>query len=329
MCTAVAYRKNGLFFGRNLDYEKSYGESIAFSPRGYDFAFGGGFKSTGHYAIIGTAHISGGYPLYYDGMNEKGLCIAGLNFLKGAEYAHHSALATAPFEIIPLVLSLCKSTEEACKLLDGLATAEIPFGASLPAARLHWLIADKEKTVAAEPKNGKIKIYDAPVGVLTNDPDFPEQMRMLGNYAALSPQPPENRFLPDIKLTPYSRGLGAYGLPGDLSSASRFARAAFMLANSVCENGDELLQLFHILDTVKQVNGCCVTENGGLEKTIYTACFDTERLLYCYTAYSKRQITAVDMRAEDRSGAALKVFPMLLKNKTEMQNGLDFTAVKC
>ena len=39
MCTAAAYRTDGLYFGRNLDYEMSYGEQIAVIPRNYPFNF--------------------------------------------------------------------------------------------------------------------------------------------------------------------------------------------------------------------------------------------------------------------------------------------------
>lgn len=52
MCTSVIYKNR--YFGRNLDYEFSYGEIL-----------------NKHFAIIGMAHISDNYPLYYDAINEK------------------------------------------------------------------------------------------------------------------------------------------------------------------------------------------------------------------------------------------------------------------
>ena len=58
--------------------------------------------------------------------------------------------------------------------------------------------------------------------------------------------------------------MGAIGLPGDLSSSSRFVRAVFTKLNSVSEKTEQksVAQFFHILDTVSQTNGCCELENG-------------------------------------------------------------------
>ena len=81
-------------------------------------------------------------------------------------------------------------------------------------------------------------IRDSPVGVLTNNPPFPQQMFMLNNYMNLSPRQPENKFASELDLTTYSRGMGALGLPGDLSSASRFAKVAFTKMNSVSGNSE-------------------------------------------------------------------------------------------
>ena len=322
MCTAAAYRKNGLYFGRNLDYEMSYGEEIVITPRNFRFDFKASGADAAHYAMIGTAHIADGYPLYYDAANEKGLCMAGLNFVNSASYSEETEGCTAPFELIPLVLSKCADTVEARVLLGKITLGNIPFNKQLPAANLHWILADKDKTIVAEPKNGKLKIYDAAANVLANDPPFDFQMQNLNNYMALSPYPPENRFSGALPLKTYSRGMGALGLPGDLSSQSRFVRAAFVAANSVSGDGeyDGITQLFHILGSAEQQNGCCITENGGLEKTIYTACFDAYGGVYYYTTYENRQITAVDMFKEDINGCKLTRYPMINTPQIKFQN---------
>ena len=48
------------------------------------------------------------------------------------------------------------------------------------------------------------------------------------------------------KRQAYSRGMGALGLPGDLSSASRFVRVAFTKANAFSGESEEELSLIHI-----------------------------------------------------------------------------------
>ena len=112
------------------------------------------------------------------------------------------------------------------------------------------------------------------------------------------------------------------GLPGDLSSESRFVRTAFTLANSVSESGAEagICQLFHILGAAEQQNGCCELENGKFEKTIFTACFDASRGVYYYTTYENRQITAVDMYREALDGYTPIFYPMLNIQSIKIQN---------
>lgn len=85
MCTAATYCNGDFYFGRNLDYEFSYGEHVTIMPRNYPIRLHGGALDR-HYAMIGMAHIQNDYPLYYDAVNEKGLCIAGLNFVGNAVY---------------------------------------------------------------------------------------------------------------------------------------------------------------------------------------------------------------------------------------------------
>ena len=84
MCTAATYQTECFYMGRTLDYEFSYGEQITITPRNYPFHFRHDGDLDHHYAMIGMAHIAGGYPLYYDAVNEKGLGMAGLNFARGA-----------------------------------------------------------------------------------------------------------------------------------------------------------------------------------------------------------------------------------------------------
>lgn len=80
MCTAATYKTKDFYFGRTLDYEFSYGDEITITPRNFPFKFRHINECNSHFAMIGMAHIADGYPLYYDAMNEKGLCMAGLKF---------------------------------------------------------------------------------------------------------------------------------------------------------------------------------------------------------------------------------------------------------
>ena len=51
MCTAATYQTKDFYFGRNLDYEFGYGETVTFTPRHYPFQLNGLGVLDQHYAI--------------------------------------------------------------------------------------------------------------------------------------------------------------------------------------------------------------------------------------------------------------------------------------
>lgn len=324
MCTAATYKTKDFYFGRTLDYEFSYGDEITITPRNYAFDFRHTSTCSSHYAIIGMAHIAGNYPLYYDAINEKGLGMAGLNFVGNAVYAEpdDSKENVAQFEFIPYILSKCASVSDAKNLLASINLTDTPFSEKLPTAQLHWIIADENGCITVESMADGLHIYDNPVGVLTNNPPFETQMFMLNNYMSLSPKQPQNTFANRLALNSYSRGMGALGLPGDLSSASRFARVAFTKMNSISADSENesVSQFFHILGSVDQQRGCCEVSEGKYEITIYTSCCNAAKGIYYYTTYNNQQISAVDMHRENLDGTELIRYPLITEQQINFQN---------
>ena len=315
MCTAATYRTHDFYMGRTLDYEFSYPSEVTIMPRRFPIHLRHSTVLTKHYAIIGMAYVTEGYPLYYDAINEKGLGMAGLNFVGNAVYSSPCAGKEniAQFEFIPWLLARCADLQEARNALETLNLTDTPFNSHLPSASLHWIIADASGAIVVESMADGLHIYDNPVGVLTNNPPFPQQLAILNRYRGLSSRQPENTFAPEIELPCYSRGMGAKGLPGDLSSDSRFVRVAFTRANSVSSEGEaeSVSQFFHILGTVEQVRGCCEVSPNEYEITIYTSCCNASRGIYYYTTYENPQITAVDMHRTDLTGTTLSRYPLL------------------
>lgn len=324
MCTAATYKTNDFYFGRTLDYEFSYGDEIAITPRNYPINFRGAGTLNKHYAIIGMAHIADGFPLYYDAINEKGLGMAGLNFVGNAVYCEEKSGKDniAQFEFILWILSKCSSVDEAKELLKNINITNTQFSKDLPCAQLHWIIADKSGAITVESVKDGLKIYDNPAGVLTNNPPFDEQMFNLNNYMNLSPKNPKNSFCEALPLKAYSRGMGALGLPGDLSSQSRFVRVAFTKLNSISGSSEEesVSQFFHILGSVDQQRGCCEVENGKYEITIYTCCCNADRGIYYYTTYDNHQISAVDMHRENLDSSDVIRYSPITKEQINIQN---------
>ena len=324
MCTAATYKTKDFYFGRTLDYEFSYGDEVTITPRNYPFHFRHIGTMTKHYAMIGMAYVADDLPLYYEAVNEAGLGMAGLNFVGNADYKGRESDKdnVAQFEFIPWILGQCASVKEARVLLEKINLINTPFSQELPLAQLHWIIADRNEALTVESVMEGIKIYDNPVGVLTNNPPFNEQMFQLNNYMNLSPQAPQNHFSDKLPLHAYSRGMGALGLPGDLSSQSRFVRAAFVKMNSVSgdSESESVSQFFHILGAVDQPRGCCDVGDGKFEITIYTACCNTDKGVYYYTTYDNHQITAVNMYKENLDDSYLVRYPLIHGEQIKMQN---------
>lgn len=324
MCTATTYKTKDCYFGRTLDYDCSYQEEVTITPRHYPFQFKHVHEVKSHYAMIGMAHVESDYPLYYDAINEEGLGMCGLNFVGNAVYQKpvEDKDNIATFELIPWILSQCKTVKEARNLLSNINIVNTEFSKSLPPAQLHWMISDSIESITVEAVEEGLNIYDNPIGVLTNNPPFQEQLFNLNNYMGLSAKEPENLFASDLDLKTYSRGMGALGLPGDLSSMSRFVRATFTKMNAVSGTSEKesVSQFFHILNAVEQPRGCCIIDNDKYEITIYTSCANLNKGIYYYTTYDNHQITAVDMYQEDLDGSTLICYPLIKEEQIKMQN---------
>ena len=319
MCTAVSFSTKDHYFGRTLDHTCSYGEEVVITPRNCPFGFRHTSALKAHHAIIGMAYVADGCPLYYDGVNEKGLAMAGLNFVGYARYGKpsHGKDNIAQFEMLPWVLAQCASVAEARQLMAHINVVDTPFRDDMPAAELHWMIADRTAAIVVEVTADGLHIYDAAAGVMTNNPEYPWHMQNLASYMHLTPKSPENTF-GDIPIARFSNGLGAAGLPGDMSSPSRFVRAAFVRANSVCGTGEQesVSRFFHILSSVEQPRGCCITPDGKYMETVYASCCNTAKGIYYYRTYDGHVTQAIHMFRENLDGAELIRYPLNAGNIT-------------
>ena len=324
MCTAATYKTKDFYFGRTLDYEISYGDQVVITPRNYNFNLRQGGQIRNHYAMIGMACVMQDYPLYYDAVNEKGLGIAGLNFVGNAYY--HKPVEgkdnITQFELIPWILGKCATVKEAKELLGKINLIDTPFMENLPVAQLHWIIADKDECITVESMKDGLKIYDNPVGVLTNNPPFNYQMFHLNNYMHLAVENQENTFSDELELKQYSRGMGAMGLPGDLSSQSRFVRVSFVKMNSLSgdSEAESVSQFFHILGSVDQQRGCCKLGEDKYEITLYTSCCNTRTGIYYYNTYDNHQISAVDLHHENLDSEKLISYALIKGEQINRQN---------
>lgn len=323
MCTAISFNAKNHYFGRNLDLEMRYKESVTITPRNYIFRYKSGEIDRRHFAMIGVAMVIDNYPLYYDATNEHGLSIAGLNFVGNAHFGDilSGKINLAPYELIPYLLGRFKSVDECEKIMKEINLVDISFDVNIKNAELHWLISDKKRSIVVESMKDGLRIHHNPIGVLTNNPPFEYQMMNLNNYIKLSPASPSNTFSSKLDLEVYSRGMGALGMPGDLSSMSRFVRAAFVKLNSIIPDSeiDCVGQMFHIMGSVEQQEGS-VCVNDRFERTQYTSCCNTDKGIYYYKTYENNQISAINIHHEDLESDSLISFKMIYRQQIRYEN---------
>lgn len=325
MCTATTFKSKDFYCGRTLDNEFSYHEQVVVVPRNFLFNFRHCGEMKHHLAIVGMAFVQQGYPLFYDGVNECGVSMMGLNFPGNAVYNDELVNGkdnVAQFELLPWILAQCKSVLDVRKLLADINILSESFSVQLPSAQLHWMIADKDECIVLECMRDGMKIYDNPVGVMTNNPPFYYHLTNLNNYLNLSPNQVLNTFSTNVQLSSYCKGMGAIGLPGDLSSASRFVRASFVRNNLVCGEDEKsaVSGVFHILGSVDQQKGANRLDVDMYEMTIYTSCMNATKGIYYYNTYDNHQINAVDMHRENLDSDQLIAYDLATKNNIHMHN---------
>lgn len=307
-----------------MDLDAPFGEKVVITPGNYLFPLKNGQDFRTRYAMTGMAAVAGTYPLYAEAVNEAGLAGAGLNFPGSAVYhaAREGACNITPYELIPWILGQAQSVRQARALLEQVNLLSVPFAPDMPLAPLHFMFADREMSIVAEPMADGLHIYGNPYDVMTNNPPFPYHDWNMHNYRHLRTDNGDSTFAADYTLPPYAEGMGSIGLPGDPSSASRFVRTAFTLANADCEDTEEacVTQAFHILDAAAMVQGTVRTASEHLDITRYSCCVNMQTGKYYYKTYWNNQITAVNMNENLRHGHTLTVFNLHVQQKICEEN---------
>lgn len=329
MCTALTLTtKEGYhLFGRNMDIEYSFNQRVELVPRNFSYTN----KATNvfekiKYAMIGMGTMIDDHPLLAEGLNEKGLACAGLNFPKYAYWEEElveGKINIPPYDIILWILGNFETIKELRPVLETINIVKKPFNETTPLPTLHWIVADKEgDCIVIEKTKEKLSIFDNKVGVLTNAPTFDWHVTNLHQYMETSPLQPNDTKWSDEELVPLGQGVGGIGIPGDFSSISRFVKAAFLRSNIVFGEGEfsGLCEFFHILNSVAMVRGSVVTPQNLNDITQYTSCMCQEKGMYYYNTYNSTQINVIDMHKEDLDGSEVKIFDYRDKWVVSYQN---------
>jgi choloylglycine hydrolase len=282
-------------------------------PRGYAFTgetpLGPGKTWTGKYAVVGG--IAFNNLAIMDGMNEKGLAAGAFYFPTFAEYAEttpeNRTVSMSMADFTNWVLTSFSSVGEVKAAIEA---GDVAIGWPPQAQPFHYVVYDATgASIAIEPIGGKLKIYDNPLGAMTNSPTFDWHMTNLRNYIALNPRNVPPLKIDGMTFRQFGEGSGMLGLPGDITPPSRFVRAAVFSVTAIPEKDAEhgVLQVFHILnnfDTGRR--GAVGSRRGGAHRLhMLTVARDPQALRYYWKTCDDQAIRMVDMKQLDLNGKSI------------------------
>ena len=312
MCTGVRFADaaGNLYFGRNLDWCESYGEGVVITPRGASIPTQFLGSLSPEHACVGMGIVVGGVPCYFDCANEAGLAIAGLNFPGYAQFAEapeKGAVNVAAYEFPLWVAASFSTVAEVRKALkDVVIVAKAP-SEGYGVAQLHWLVGDGKESIVIECQADGMHVYDDGLDVLTNQPTFGFHMENLRNYMCVGNEMAEPATWGKASLSAWGAGVSMHGIPGDVSSPSRFVRVAYANTHYPQQEGEaaNVSRLFHTLGSVQMVDGMAKMGNGQFERTLFTSGYSSKTNTYYMNTYDDPAIRSYAMADFDMDSSEL------------------------
>ncbi|MCT4645964.1 MAG: choloylglycine hydrolase family protein [Carboxylicivirga sp.] len=319
-CTGIRLiAKNGdVVYGRSMEWGAfDLNSRVAIVPRGYTFTGltpdgQNGMKYTTKFGFVGLDMLH--KDLIADGMNEKGLSI-GLFYHPGyavyPEYTKENAKNSISSQELPnYILGSFSTIEEVKEGLPKVMVVGVVEEALGIPIQGHWIVTDQTgESIVIEYTEGKLKIHAAPLGVITNAPNYDWHMTNLSNYLNLSMFSLEPKTLEGIKFSPTGAGSGMIGLPGDNTPPSRLIRAvAWSQTRRPTDDAKETVyELFRILDNFNLplgpdgVEGSGHGENTDLMRssTIWTTAWNQTDLTLNFHTQHNRRVRFLDMKTID------------------------------
>ena len=300
MCTAITLRsqQGETFFGRNMDFSYEIEPHIYIVPRNYqwDNVLNEG-KIRDSYRFMGIGQELDGLLAFFDGVNEMGFAAAALYFAGDAAYdtqpEAQSPDQISSFDFLHYILGRCASVKDLAVILKNLAIVGQEDPVTGTAAPLHWIAADRsgECVVIELTERGKT-VFDNPIGVMANSPDFQWHMTNLRNYMEAAPRQKEEAWWAGLRLTPFGQAGGTQILPGGYTSPERFVRTAYLKSHiPTPQSSDEaVVSCFHVMESVTVPKGAVITSRNTYDYTKYTAFINTNTCEYFFKTYDNIQV---------------------------------------
>ena len=300
MCTAITLRsgQGETFFGRTMDFSYPIEPGLFMNPRNSVWNSGvdqSEISST--FGFLGVGQESGGMFAFFDGVNEKGFAAASLYFAGYAQYDDWQAPSwkkpVANVDFLRYILGKCGSVEDLKEIVKKVRIVGLEDPVTGTIAPLHWIAADRNGgCVVIEQTEKGFHIFQNPIGVLANSPDFMWQMTNLRNYMDASPRQTEQTDWGEVHLTPFGQGAGTNPLPGSYTSPARFVRTAYQKTHiaGIQSRDEAIMAGFHIMESVSVSKGAVLTDRGTWDYTRYTAFINLGTCEYFFRSYDNSQI---------------------------------------
>jgi choloylglycine hydrolase len=296
---------------RTLEFAVDIHSDVIVVPRGY--ARVGttpdgkpGLTWTSKYASVGANGVD--KPFIFDGVNEKGLASGLFYFPTSAGYMPYTPAdagkTLAQWELGSWMLENFATVDEVKANLPNVVVPAVVFEQWNMAPEVHYIVTDASgKSIVVEFVGGKLTVWDAPLGVITNSPTYDWHMNNLRNYLNFSMSNAPNVTLGSVTLKPFGMGSGMLGMPGDFTPPSRFVRAvAFSQSALPSATGTEaVLEAFHILNQFDIPKGAAreheKDEHGNVlaDYTVWTSAIDLKARKFYFRTYENSQIRVVDL----------------------------------
>lgn len=317
MCTSLTLETNDghHLFARTMDFTLDFDQKAMVVPRQYTWKNVSGETVIAKQAVAGMGIEHQDQAILADGLNEAGMSCAALYFPGFACYSPNRDLHKtnlAPFEFVLWSLSQFDSVQSVKEEIDCVSFLDFPLSLLKTTPPLHWILSDKSGAcmVIESTKQG-VRVYDNPVGVMTNSPEFSWHLQNLRQYIGLRPGQFEPTQWGSLPLNAFGQGSGSVGLPGDFTPPSRFVRAAYWKQNirAVENEGEGLTAVFHILSSCEIPKGGVTTLDNLEDHTIYTSAMCAESGTYYYHTYDCSQISAIRLSHENPDADRIKMYP--------------------
>lgn len=321
-CTGIALSSEdkAQIVARTIEWgDSKLNSQLVISPRGRmvqtHTAHGQGMKYSNSLGFVGVSIEEETFVV--EGINEKGLS-AGLFFFPGyGEYPAYQAKSRAQtlsdMQFVGWMLGNFDSIDAVKRGIKSVRLAAL-----IPeAGTVHYRVADKSgRQIVIESIDGKIKIFDNPVGVLTNSPDFPWHLKNLNNYLNLKTGKAESVDWSGVKLSQFGMGAGMLGIPGDITPPSRFVRAAYMqsTAPKLAKAKDAVLYSFTILNSFEIPIGLELKNSDEktnlISATQWTSATDMTNGVFYYKTDANYQIRSVELKNINFAKVKYQVMPL-------------------